>query len=219
MTNTSDRAGFASTRDRGTSRARRWLRPLVATPARRAATFLCLGFVLLSGGAAGIIAVLTHNAATASVVQPAGTGATGFGPAVSTVTPVPCPTEQAPITPGHHETGSRTADDLMAADQSGDGRSVLVDDAVLTAGGYLVVHDDDCGQPGRIIGVSALLTPGEHRDLAVRLTTPLTTSSQVFLMLHAEDNGNTTFDYPDGDYPITFQGQIVVVPLWVTIRP
>lgn len=109
---------------------------------------------------------------------------------------------------------------MRASPQRGAGASVLVDRVVLARDGYVAVHADGDGAPGPVIGVSPLLAKGTHEKVAVEVGPPLERGeTTVWPVLHAEDNGNRTFDYPAADQAVTFGdgGEVVVVPVVVTV--
>lgn len=80
---------------------------------------------------------------------------------------------------------------LVINDQNPDSVAVLVARASLDVPGYVVIHDNDNGNPGKIIGVSKLLTPDEYTNLSV--IAPLKPGNVYFGMLHADD-GNGLYD-------------------------
>jgi hypothetical protein len=86
-----------------------------------------------------------------------------------------------------------------------------VQDARLEAAGYVVVYADGQGAPGARLGASALLPAGEHHDVEVVLATPLRASARVFVMIHREDTGNRSFDFPKGDAPVQQAGSVLVI--------
>jgi hypothetical protein len=94
-----------------------------------------------------------------------------------------------------------------------------VPEAYLKAKGYIAIHSDQGGSPGPVLGVSGLLNAGELKDVRVKLTKPLTKSANVWPMIHLEDNGNTTYDFPNGDAPAPLAGGgVVTVKIRITVR-
>lgn len=130
------------------------------------------------------------------------------------------PATSAPLAAtGEHQSGDPSSYLVRVADQAGDGRSIMVDQVVITGRkGWVVIHADAGGVPGEVIGVSPLVGPGSVSDLRVVLRTPLTASARVFAMVHLDD-GRGVYDYPAGDPPATVGGQIVMVPVSITVRP
>lgn len=108
---------------------------------------------------------------------------------------------------------------LKASPQTSDGKSVGIDEVVFRGTtGYVAIHANGNGAPGVTIGVSALLPAGTSTHVKVVLSKPLLSSGSVFAVLHLEDNGNKTFDYPHGDAPVSLNGQVVVVEITVTVQ-
>lgn len=113
------------------------------------------------------------------------------------------------FSPETREQGDREGHFINASDQAGNGGTVVIDEVVVAdVPGWVVIHSGP-----DIIGVSEPLPAGTSRRVVVELTRPLTFSDQVLAMLHTEDYGNSTFDFPDGDPPAFHQGAIVAIPL------
>ena len=109
---------------------------------------------------------------------------------------------------------------VRAAPQRSDGKAVLVDTVAFGAGkGYVVIHEDGNGAPGKVIGASGLLGTGEHKGVLVPVDPPLAAGKvKVWPVVHLEDNGNERFDYPAADQPASIDGTgVVVVPIEITV--
>lgn len=174
-----------------------------------AAAALTTGFVLLVRSPAP-----DTGAVVGSGAQPAPQPTITAAPLAS-LTP-----DSPPAVLGDHLAGDAgAAFYLRAADQQGDGRLVVVEDVTFLQGnGWVVVHSDVGDAPGPILGVSSEQTAGHHVDVVVTLKAPVTSSSNVFVMLHTEDNGDATFDYPQSDQPAQLGGQIVMVPVYLKVQ-
>lgn len=107
---------------------------------------------------------------------------------------------------------------LHAVDQRSDGTAVTVKKAVVTGSpGWIVVHADDNGAPGPVIGTSAQVPAGTSTDVVVPLRAPLTRTALVHPMLHLEDNSTITCEFPAADAPVELDGELVVSPITVTV--
>jgi hypothetical protein len=116
------------------------------------------------------------------------------------------------------ERGDAGAVLVQATPQASDGSRIVVDTVVVTDGpGYLVIYSDGDGAPGQQLGVSEWLDAGKHEDVVVELEEPLEETAVVHAMVHLEDNGNDSFDFPDADQPATLDDGIVVVPLEIEV--
>lgn len=81
---------------------------------------------------------------------------------------------------------------------------------LLAAPGYLVIHEDNNGAPGAIIGSSSLLPAGESGNVTVTLSRASKEGEKLHAMLHAEKGGNTTFSAAeDTPVPSTLGGPIM----------
>jgi hypothetical protein len=99
----------------------------------------------------------------------------------------------------------------VVSPQPTDGTHVRVQQTRLDTPGYVVVYADGSGAPGARLGASVLLPAGEHGDLDITLATPLKRSDRVFVMVHKEDTGNRSLDFPAGDAPVQQAGSVLVV--------
>ncbi|WP_254544013.1 DUF7282 domain-containing protein [Halomarina pelagica] len=91
--------------------------------------------------------------------------------------------------------------------QVSDGRSIVVDEVVLSEGGFVAIHDRTLLEGnviGSVIGVSAFLPPGVHYDVPVTLfevkgadfeTDRLTKTQPLIPMPHLDTNDTETYDF------------------------
>ena len=102
--------------------------------------------------------------------------------------------------------------------QVSDGTSLLVDSvAFADSDGYAVAYADGGGAPGVQLGVSALLHHGMSHHVTVPLDPAVARPGTVYVILHLEDNGDQTFDYPAGDQPAQLGSGIVVTPVQLVV--
>ena len=74
------------------------------------------------------------------------------------------------------------------------GNSVIVSMARFEKPGFVVIHEDNVGAPGKILGASSLLASGEAKNLPPIMLSRLTRDSEeIYAMLHF-DNGDGKFD-------------------------
>ncbi len=92
---------------------------------------------------------------------------------------------------------------VTAPEQAG-GSEVFIERATLTDDGYVVIHEDEDGTPGEVIGASDLLPKGEHVNLIIVLDKEVAEGDVLHAMLH-KDDGDGVFD-PEKDLPITDAG-------------
>lgn len=82
---------------------------------------------------------------------------------------------------------------MVVVSEQRPGRTVTGSIIVLAAPGYLVIHEDNNGDAGAILGSSALLKAGENTDVNVTLSRAAKDGETLHAMLHFEKGGNTTF--------------------------
>lgn len=120
-------------------------------------------------------------------------------------------------------TGSAVAQEdatgsISASDQSGDGSTVLVDEVTIEgADGFVVVHLDDGGAPGEVLGHSEI-SEGTSTDVTVTLDSPVTEDVTLWPMLHFDAGETGTYEFPGPDGPVTVDGDVVMVPIEYTVE-
>lgn len=179
---------------------------------------LAVSGLVIAATAVVLALVWWSSASRQSPVAVGGSVGTAVAPTAlpNTYTAPPPPTPPSAFS--DHEAGDAGSFLVRAADQQTRGASVTVAAATFTgSGGWVVVHADDYGTPGPIIGVSSLRPPGMSNAVSVPLSRPVPSSAYVIVMLHREDDGNTTFDYPAHDWPQVVSGQIVEVRVWLQL--
>lgn len=104
-----------------------------------------------------------------------------------------------------------------ALDQTGDGTSVVVPRATISGtDGWMVVHRDEDGQPGAVIGAAAL-QEGDNTEVVVPLEEPVDTSQRLHAMIHADDPADGAYTFPEGDPPVEKGGEPVVETFRYTV--
>jgi len=93
--------------------------------------------------------------------------------------------------------------------------TVTIDRVWSDGPGWLVIHADNNGQPGDVLGYEAV-TDGENLDVVVDLDTDPVTGT-LYAMLHTDLGTEGTFDFPGGaDVPVEVDGEMVVEAFMVT---
>lgn len=107
------------------------------------------------------------------------------------------------------------------------GREVRVDFAILEAPGYVVIHKNQNGQPGMVIGYSTLLPKGRSELMSngaglsgpIALSEALVDGSSYFAMLHL-DNGDGIYTKVDENLPAKDSlGNVIMMSFDVTTQP
>ncbi len=82
---------------------------------------------------------------------------------------------------------------IYVADQL-PGRSVSIAVALLEKPSFVVIHEDNAGKPGKILGASGVLPAGETKNLTpITLSRATADGETLYAMLHLDD-GEGTFD-------------------------
>lgn len=186
---------------------------------RRYVIAIAAGLIVAAGAlTSGVVLVMRGASPSAATIV--GSGAQPAPQQASNAPPLASIAPQSPpaVMGDHVAGGTGAAFYLRAADQQGNGQTVVVADVTFSQGsGWVVVHADVGNAPGPILGVSSLQAQGDHPNVLVTLRAPVTVSSYVFVMLHTEDDNDNTFDYPQSDQPAQLDGQIVMVPIYLKV--
>jgi hypothetical protein len=91
---------------------------------------------------------------------------------------------------------------------------VTVDTVVSDGPGWIVIHADDNGSPGTVLGHTAV-SDGENTNVMVELATEGRTE-MLWAMLHQDTGTVGTYEFPGGDPPVTLDGNIVMQSFMVT---
>jgi len=87
--------------------------------------------------------------------------------------------------------------------------------AVIKGGGFVVIGEDNAGNPDAIIGRSTLLPDGESQDIKIDLSRKSVHGETLYAMLYA-DNGNGMFD-PGSDMLVKdMEGNIIIQEFFIS---
>lgn len=108
------------------------------------------------------------------------------------------------------------SDSVLVSDQESDGSSVTVDSTTAAADGWMVIHSDDNGKPGPVLGQTAV-PAGMTDNVVVMLDPAMTAGSTLWAMLHVDAGEMGVYEFPGADVPVTMDGQVVMAPFNVTM--
>ena len=100
--------------------------------------------------------------------------------------------------------------DVFVLNQPVVDNAIVVERVISNGPGWLVVYRDEEGQTGNIIGF-APLEDGLNEQIAVEILTS-DVSAVLHIIIHQDDGTLGEFDFPAGDGPMRFQGQIPANP-------
>ncbi len=156
-----------------------------------------LGMYLVSFGqdAAGEVYVLASGAG-----GPGGTAAKVFK-----IVPAPTgmPAPEATAKP------SVTVNDQAVVDST-----VTVAEVISDGPGWIVIHAQENGKPGPVIGHTAV-SGGENTDVMVEVDVAQATET-LYAMLHTDAGEVGTYEFPGDDTPVQVDGQVVTPSFQVT---
>jgi hypothetical protein len=96
--------------------------------------------------------------------------------------------------------------DIFILDQPVVNSRVVIERITMNAPGWVVIHPNDNGQPGLIIGF-AFLGAGVNEQIVVDLLVD-TVTPQMYASLHEDSNIPDEFDFPNGDLPLRLNGRL-----------
>lgn len=105
---------------------------------------------------------------------------------------------------------------VTASDQQSDGTSVTVDNVVAAVSGWMVIHSDENGNPGPVLG-QAQVEAGSTDVVVVTLDNPLIGDATLWAMLHVDEGEAGVYEFPGADVPVIANEMIVMAPFAVTI--
>ncbi|HML23979.1 MAG TPA: SH3 domain-containing protein [Aggregatilinea sp.] len=108
----------------------------------------------------------------------------------------------------------QAAPSIVAYDQIADSGTITVRSAMIDAPGWLVVHADDNGAPGAVLGQVAL-DEGVNLGVTVNVD-PEAAGDSVWLMLHYDTGTAGTYEFGEvegADSPVMLGGSPVVTPI------
>jgi len=101
----------------------------------------------------------------------------------------------------------RTGENAIFVPDQNLGNNVILGFVDIVNGGYVVIHEMVNGEPGTIIGASALLSRGVSGGISVALSRESTEGEEFIAMLY-NDNGDGVFNAAD-DMPVFEKGSTV----------
>lgn len=134
-----------------------------------------------------------------------------------TEVPTEEPTEAAEEEPTAEPTEAAVTNSVTVEDQAlGEDNSVNVPAATSDTPGWMVIHADQDGGPGPVIG-HAPVTAGENEDVGVEIDAEAATET-LYAMLHVDAGTEGEYEFPGDDVPARdAEGNVVVRPFQVTM--
>lgn len=102
------------------------------------------------------------------------------------------------------------SDAVEVKDQEINGDTVVIAMVKAAADGWIVIHIDDNGKPGPVIGNSAVKT-GDNKDVKVKIDAAKATP-KLHAMLHVDKGVIGTYEFPGADVPVKNGDAIVMTP-------
>jgi hypothetical protein len=95
---------------------------------------------------------------------------------------------------------------------------VVIEQVVYGANGWIVIHEDNAGQPGAVLGRTRLM-PGVTRNVAVTLSRDAVDGETLYAMLHKDEGMIGTYEFPGPDGPVLdAMGAIIAPAFTINVR-
>jgi hypothetical protein len=108
-------------------------------------------------------------------------------------------------------THAQSGNAVTAADQDSDGTNVTVAGVTAAAPGWMVIHIDNNGSPGPVLGQTAVAA-GDNSDVVVAIDPPLEADTTLWAMLHVDEGVIGTYEFPGADVPVKDGDMVVMTP-------
>jgi hypothetical protein len=93
---------------------------------------------------------------------------------------------------------------------------VVVQQIIHDAAGWIVIHEDNAGAPGAVIG-KTLLTAGVSQNVAITLSRDVVDGEVLYAMLHKDEGVAGTYEFPGADAPVLDPLGAVIAPAFTII--
>ncbi len=111
--------------------------------------------------------------------------------------------------------GSAPTGSLKANNQPVSGDAITVAEVTSSAGGWVAVHVDDNGKPGKVVGF-APVKAGTSSNVKVTLNPAPKAGDKYWPMLHVDAGVKGTYEFPGADVPVIVNGQVVMMEINIT---
>lgn len=101
-------------------------------------------------------------------------------------------------------------DAIYVDDQAAGSAEVLVGFAVMKDAGFVVIHADNGGVPGRVIGATALLPAGGGEHVSVALDEALV-GGEIYYAVLERDDGDGAFDASKDRQVVDADGNVILM--------
>lgn len=105
---------------------------------------------------------------------------------------------------------------LEASNQPLQNNSITVAKASMSQAGWVVAAVDEGGQPGAIIGQTALKAGETASNVTIKLSQAVPTGGKLWLRLHVDAGKAGTFEFPGADGPLLVSGKPVTQQIMIS---
>lgn len=106
-------------------------------------------------------------------------------------------------------------DAVEVTDQPVTNTSITVATVSATKDGWIVVHLDEGGSPGKVLGQTAVKA-GDNKNVVVTLSEAVPVGRKLWPMLHIDAGTIGTYEFPGADAPVSVNGMVIMKQISVT---
>lgn len=108
---------------------------------------------------------------------------------------------------------------ITVSDQESDGETVTIDEVIaLEARAFVVIHADQDGAPGEVLGHAEVPFEGPTTDIEVTLEEPLEEGETLlWAMVHEDNEPIGVYQFPGNDVPATANDSVVMQAFQVEV--
>jgi len=112
--------------------------------------------------------------------------------------------------------GASSADNAVeVSDQPLNNGSITTSNTIAAKDGWLAIHVDEGGSPGKVIGFSAVKT-GSNKNIVTKLSEAVPVGGKLWPMLHLDAGKIGTYEFPGPDSPVIVNGGVVMKQITIT---
>ncbi|HEX9373982.1 MAG TPA: LPXTG cell wall anchor domain-containing protein [Roseiflexaceae bacterium] len=110
---------------------------------------------------------------------------------------------------------AQDSDSIDVADQPLVNGTITLAEVNATQDGWIAVHVDDGGKPGKVIGHGPV-KKGKNSKVAIKLDEDVPVGGKLWPMLHVDAGKIGTYEFPGPDVPVVVNNDIVMEQIAIT---
>mgnify|MGYP001586685817 FL=1 len=114
------------------------------------------------------------------------------------------------------ESAEQIEKNFVEAEDQPAGTTVVTKTVKSEQPGFIAIHVDVNGQPGKVIGNSSLFPAGLNQNIISKVSPSTKAGDVVYAMYHTDANNNNVYEFPGDDAPIKdSKGNVVMAKITI----